>query len=56
MNPHYYNFHALRIFRFLRFARPDPILKDHLENGAKNEKMTSWKIQVMFITLRLFDC
>ena len=27
------------------FAKLDPILKDHLENEAKNAKMTSWKIQ-----------
>ena len=27
------------------FAKLDPILKEHLENEAKNAKMTSWKIQ-----------
>ena len=34
----------LDFFGFCTFARLDPILKDHLENGAINEKMTSWKI------------
>ena len=27
------------------FAKLDPILKDHLENGVENAKMTSLKIQ-----------
>ena len=26
------------------FAKLNPVLKDHLENGAKNAKMTLWKI------------
>ena len=26
-------------------ADTDPILKDHLETGSKNAKMTSWNIQ-----------
>ena len=38
------------------FARLDPILKDHLENVAKNEKLTPWKIyNRVHNILRLFD-
>ena len=46
----------LDFFGFYAFARLDPILKDHLENGAKNEKMSSWKIHDhVHNILRLFD-